>query len=146
MQGQVNITHLLFGFLFFIGLIAAGALFAEKIFEQYNPNASNNLSAIKDISEQSETIKTITSDVQTRFEGGGFDIITVIATAFFIGFEALIQILTLPTTLANLITQMAAILLIPIPDWAITLAIGIFGVFILFRIVGIVTRSQGGGV
>jgi hypothetical protein len=139
---MTNITGIVLGFLFFSGFIVGGLYAANNLFTVYNPQANLQLAGldrISNISAETEALQQQLSSQGTNTLSGADLILTG-------GWAAVLSVLNTPAMIQGIIEATVDVSGLQIPVWIISLAIAAFTVFIAYRIIGIATRSESGGL
>lgn len=142
-----NITALLLALVTFSSIIAGVALFTNDFITIYNPSAVQDVSILTDTANTTGYAETS----QTQLTNQGSQTLGVADVILTGGWSALITLVSLPGTITTLITNIVAPtdeggLGIPLPYWFIGFIIAIVTIFVVYRIVGISTRTESGGI
>jgi len=142
-----NITALLIGMLFFGSLITGAAMFSNQIIGMYNPSQVTDVTVFSQLQNTSD----ITGSSQEKLTSQGATTISAADVFLTGGWTALTTVISLPGNIGDILfaigqPQDQGGIGFEIPAWFVGLIVGAASIFIVYRIVGIATRSETGGV
>ena len=151
-----NITQLIIGLLFFSSLVGGAVMFSSGMLNYYNPGAKNDITLLSEGDNTSFIDMTNVSSTaqvsQTKLTEQGTKTLTAADVILTGGWTSLVNLITVPNMLSDLFmkimqpTSEGGMGIDFIPTWFIALIIGTVTVFIVYRIIGISTRSESGGI
>lgn len=125
-------------------------MFSGGVFQHYNPGAISGVKIMNEYENVSYLDLTnatdITSTAQTKLTEQGTKSLTAADVILTGGWTALISIISLPDTVIQIFEKIGSSGIDFIPLWFVALVIGAVTIFVVWRVIGISTRTESGGV